>query len=694
MDLTHPGVWRLRFGTPETHTPVSLRRTTVAAEGLAELGDVACPLDEKAVTARKTPRGFLVSIPISCSEHLFGLGLQLLSFDQTGKKKTLRVNSDPKADLGDSHAPVPFYASTAGYGILIDTLRYATFYMGSVVPKTDRSSIATTLPPRAEQVLSEDELYGLKFSGDTQQVLIEIPYASGVDMYVFAGPTMTDAVRRYNLFSGGGALVPRWGLGNWYRCQANFTAEDVLSRARELRKANIPCDVLGLEPGWQTYAYSCSFEWSDRFPDPTAFLAKATDLDYRINLWTHAYTHPTSPIYKDLLPHAGSHEVFDFGLVPDLTVSAAREVVQQQHDQRHVALGVSGYKLDECDNSDFVKRPWAHPELAEFPSGMDGEQMHSHLGIAYQDTIYEIFRTRNLRTYSEVRSAHALAAPYPFVLYSDLYNHDDFIRGVATAGVCGLLWCPEVRHAESGTDLVRRIQTTVFSPQSLVNAWYIANPPWKQWDREKNDRAEWAENWQEIEGYCRSMFEWRMRLLPYLYSSFHQYHRSGLPPFRALVLDWPDDPSTFNIDDQYMMGDRILVAPLTAKSDSRKVYLPAGDWVHLFDKSTYTGGHTITITCELDQLPVFIKQNSLLPLAKPTLHTNTPDAQTLDVFVFGDGSNSITLIEDDGTTFAAEQGHYNELTLTWDNPSRQGTATRSGPSCEFSYTLRTWDPVE
>ena len=106
-------------------------------------------------------------------------------------------------------------------------------------------------------------------------VLVDVPDAEGVDVYLFAGPAMLDAVKRYNVFSGGGTVPPEWGLGFWYRMDARSTQQSALKLAREFRDHKIPCDVLGLEPGWQTHAYSCTFEWNkDRFADPAALCAR------------------------------------------------------------------------------------------------------------------------------------------------------------------------------------------------------------------------------------------------------------------------------------------------------------------------------------------------------------------------------------------------------------------------------------
>ena len=134
-------------------------------------------------------------LPLKADEQIFGLGLQLLSFAQRGNKKTVRVNADPKMDTGDSHAPVPFYVTTEGIGILVDTARYATFYLGSAHSKP-------THPMAPVDDASVDPKYSNIETGDSDDfVMIDVPDAAGVDIYLFAGPEMLDVVRRYNCSS-------------------------------------------------------------------------------------------------------------------------------------------------------------------------------------------------------------------------------------------------------------------------------------------------------------------------------------------------------------------------------------------------------------------------------------------------------------------------------------------------------------
>ena len=681
----YPGVWKLSLGTPERITPVATRRYAPALAALAALPAADAP--PVAAVGEVTSRGYVVRLPLAPNEMVYGLGLQLQSFLQRGLKKMLRVNADPVVDSGDSHAPVPFYVTTRGYGVLIDTARYATIYAGN---KPRRADAGRARSAESGTDLTKDALpsaYGRYHFQDASEVLVEVPRAAGVDVYVFAGPTMRQAVQRYNLFAGGGALPPRWGLGVWYRCERDFGQADVERLAAEFRERGLPCDVLGLEPGWQTHAYSCSYVWSTRFPDPRAMTAALARAHYRVNLWEHAFTHPSSPIHAPLAPHAGDYLVWD-GLVPDFLTPEARRVFADFHEREHVALGIAGYKLDECDNSDYT-RNWSFPELSRFPSGADGEQMHSLFGLRYQDTLQAVFERRNARTYGLVRSSGALAAPYPYVLYSDLYDHATFIRAVPKAGLSGLLFTPEVRDAASPEELIRRLQSAVLSPMALINAWYIRNPPWKQVDRAANNAGRFAPDWEAVEAACRRVLEFRMQLVPYLHAAFVRYRREGLPPFRPLVLDFPDDVQTWTVDDQYLVGDALLAAPMIAGQSTRSVYLPAGTWYDFWSGRSHAGGQRIEVQPSLEQIPLFVRSGTLLPLARATLHTDDPRSGELTVRAYGAADAVLTLYEDDGAHAPA----LTEVRLSWAAARPAGAVRRLGPARQPHYQVTAWTRI-
>lgn len=564
---------KLTFGTPEEFTPSKYCEKFSYTE--SEIS-----YDTSKITHRKTKRGYLLEFPLESEEQIYGLGLQLKSFNHKGHKLSLRVNSDPLAATGDSHAPVPFFVSTGCYGMYFDTARYIDVHCGYKKKVPGRKA-----PMRCELIDSVDELYKKEAAKEELVMSVEIPAAQGIDVYIMEGDTILDVVAQYNMLSGGGCDVPEWALGIMYRANLRSTGDDIKKLAKYFRDKDIPCDIIGLEPGWQSAAYSCTYVWNkNNYPNPQEVIDYLKENNFHVNLWEHGFVHPASPIYDDLFKYSGDYEVWN-GIVPDFAEEEACKIFADHH-KNLVAMGVDGFKLDECDNSDF-RSDWSFPSCAQFPSGMDGEQYHSMFGTLYMQTILKALG--GIPTLSEVRSAGALCSSYPFVLYSDLYDHKDFIRGVVNSGFSGLMWTPEVRNCQSEKEFIRRLQTTVFSVQCLINAWNCDEMPWKQFDCE-----------QEI----RQLFDVRKALVPKLKQAFVKYKETGIPPIRALVADYTHDPETYNIDDEYIFCGDMIVAPLSYDSDEREVYLPEGKWRDFWTKQPVSSGRFVVAT---DNIPVYEK---------------------------------------------------------------------------------------
>lgn len=668
MDLVAPGIWRIRFGKPEKLTPSHFQTEPMDKEKLKGLPFVdKPPLKVEQIHFAVSNRGCAVQLPMDATESIYGFGLNTALFDMTqterghtGRRIFLKPTDRPENDLGESHAPVPFFVSTRGYGVFVDSARFVTVYTGDVAPVQVKIEDAD-----AEVATSAAGLYRAR-KPKTKTLLADIPAASGADVYIFAGPQMLNAVERYNLFSGGGCVPPMWGLGIQYRGYGKFGAAESLALAQQLRADHMPCDVWGVEPGWQTKTYSSSFVWNtNTFPDPAGFIKELHGLGYRLNFWQHAFTHPSSPMFDALHSWSGNYMVWG-GLVPDFATAEGRRIFLKQNDEVLFSKGVDAVKLDECDYQPESPTPWSFPTATVFPSGLDGETMHSLFGLLYQQTLLEPFHKNGTRTWGLVRNSHALAAPLPYVVYSDSYDHRCFVRGLVNEGFTGLLWTPEVRDASSVEDLYRRVETVIFSPLAMLNCWYMKNPPWRQIDRDKNNRNEWMPGRPQATEGIRRLLQLRMSFVPYLYSAFNDYHLKGIPPIRALLLDWPKDPKVRETDDQYMFGASVMVAPMFAGQKTRSVYLPAGDWYDFWTHQKYIGGRKMEATNNEEQIPLFVKGGTLLPLAKPMEHISSDTVFDLTVYAFGLKPADFTLYEDDGVSDAFKTGEQNQVRLHWD----------------------------
>lgn len=645
----YPGIWKGTFGEPDSYTLLSAAKSKPRSEVLNQLQAPSFPMDREDIHAEIIDGKTYIRFPLVKNEQIFGLGLHFQTVHQRGKILNLHVDHYGGKDNGRTHAPVPFYVSSEGYGVFINTAQYLTCYVGTGVRKDSKN------PPEVKDRNTDDTWASRPYS---DAIEIYIP-AEGIEFYVFAGTSALDAVKRYNLFCGGGCLPPRWGLGFTQRVPKLYTAEDVIKEATEFEEKGYPLDFIGLEPGWQTKAYPCSFEWDKtRFPDPAGFTKTMLDKGIRLNLWTNPYVSPNSPIFDQIDPFTASHTVW-CGTVPDLNHPEAKKIFAGQLGKDQVSIGISGYKLDEVDGYDY----YLWPDMATFPSGISGVQMRQTYGVLTQKLIEELYRKENTRTFGLVRASNAGANNLPFVIYNDYYSHPDFITALINSSFCGVLWTPEVRGSKTGEEWLRRFQTVTFSPMAMINAWSSGTKPW---------------SFPEVAEQVKYYAELRMQLMPYFYSEFAKYYFEGTPPFRAMVLEegFRNEAKTIagnrnleenpyleavnkEVKDQYMAGEHLLVAPLFAGQTSRKILLPAGNWYDFYTGEFAGNGQEITVPPGLDRIPVYAKDGAVIPMMKSRLHAPVPGEKTdIEVRHYGKKEASYRLYDDDGVSYDYEKGIY------------------------------------
>jgi alpha-D-xyloside xylohydrolase len=645
-----PGVWKGEFGTPESYNLLSAAGSVPAAEALSSMKtDAAFPFERADIHAEIVDGKTYLRFPLTESEQIFGLGLNFQTVHQRGKILQLHVDHYGGKDNGRNHAPVPFYVSSKGYGVLVNSARYLTFYVGTGVRKDSRNR------PEAKD-RNTDRTWSSRPYSDVVEVLVP---AAGVEFYVFAGGTPLDAVRRYNLFCGGGTLPPRWGLGFTQRVQRLYDENDVRMEAAEFEQKGYPLDFIGLEPGWQTKAYPCSFEWDrGRFPDPAGFTREMLSKGIRLNLWLNPYVSPDSPISRTIEPYTGTHTVWN-GSVPDLTMDQAVRIWTDQLRSSQVDIGISGYKIDEVDGYDY----YLWPDAARFPSGISAMQMRQTYGVLAQKATDRLYRERGQRTFGLVRGSNAGANNMPYVIYNDYYSHPDFITALVNSGFIGVLWTPEARNSKSAEEWLRRFQSVVFSPMAMINAWSSGTKPW---------------SFPEVAEQVKYYANLRMELMPYLYSEFAKYHFHGTPPFRGMALepgfrieskteagnrDLEENPYLEavgrEVGDQYMAGEYLLVAPMFSGEKNRKVLLPQGNWYDFYTGEYAGNGEELTVEPGLDKIPVYVKDGAVIPMMAPRLHAPAA-GEKVDIRFrhYGKKPGRYMLYDDDGETFDYEKGAY------------------------------------
>ena len=509
-----------------------------------------------------------VSFPLRPEERLFGLGLQLHALDQRGRKRFLKINADPKDDSGNAHVVVPLLLSTGGYGVFVNTHEYTWWDLGA---------------------------------DDPEGWWVEVP-GGGAEVCLLLG-SLREQVREYLALTGRPALPPKWGLGFWYRPKSGWDEAEVKSVLEEFARRDLPCQVVGLEPSWQTHAYPCSYVWNrEQWPDPAAFVGWLDERGMKLNLWEHAYVHETSPIHGALKDGGlvGDATVFG-GLVPDFTLPEARRVFLDLHEREHLSIGVAGFKLDECDGADYTGG-WFLGDEARFPGGMSGAQMHNVLGYLYQRTMHEAFEGRGRRSYFLCRANHAGGQAQATCNYSDWYGLREYVRMLANAGFGCSPWCPEVRHIDDTADFARRGQVAFTSWLAMINAWSTGMRPWDKGG--------------EAEAVFRQYARLREALLPYLYAEWEAQGRTGLGLTRALAVDFQEDERSLAVDDEYLLGRWLLVAPVM-KGEARKVYLPPGRWMDWWTGEVHAGSAELEYHAPVERLPMFLREGAVVPMLGP-----------------------------------------------------------------------------
>jgi alpha-D-xyloside xylohydrolase len=540
-------------------------------------------------TASSLRRHIAASFLLSPDEKLFGCGESFTRLDKRGQKLILWTYDAYSAQTPDMYKPVPFFMSSRGYGMFVHTTAPLTFDLGASYNEAN-----------------------VLYLGDDY-----------LDLFVFFG-SPKEILSEYTALTGRSATPPLWSFGLWMGRESYYSEDEVRDVAKKLRDYRIPSDVVHLDVGWFEVPHRCDFKFSEsRFPDPAKMISDLKDQGFRLSLWQLPYLNPKNPLHWPaiqegyvVLTATGDPPADD--AIIDMSDPRAVEWYQDKL-ARLLEMGVGFFVAD------FGEAASLSGIYAKRKSGF---REHNLYPLRYNKAVAEITEEVTGERIMWARSAWAGSQRYPVHWGGDAENTDgamaSTLRGGLSLGLCGFsFWGHFIGGFpyQSPRELYRRwLAFGMLSSHSCCNG----APPKEPWEYD-----------EEFTDEFRRTVELKYRLMPYVYTQARLCSEEGYPMIRTLFFEYPEDPTSWLIEDEYMFGTDILVAPLMEDVPSRNVYLPPGQWVDYQGGKTYEGTAWHHITAGETPIVLMVKEGTAIPHAYLAQSTSEMNWQEIELVIFG-----------------------------------------------------------
>ncbi len=588
-------------------------------------------------------------------EHYFGLGQNQEGYlDHRGH--TVNCWHDYDATAAPS-VGVPFLVTNKGYGLIWD------------------NPSKTTIEP-----------------GFNEQTRWISQVGNRVTFFVIAGKNTDEIYTGYRLLTGATSLLPKAAYG-FIQCKQRYMSQkEVLDVAHGYRDRKLPGDVIVVD--WFYYTKMGQFDFDRRFwPDPGAMNRELHGMGWQsmISVWPR-FTKGSR--YYDYVLRQGWFEHLAGGTptngLPydragsdiDTTNPMAGRWYWNIIKQNILSQGFDALWADETE-------PDLPPNGSYFHIG-PGTRYYNVYPLLHTEALYDGFRRDYPKKRALILSRDAYLGAQrngTFFWSSDIYPTWDTLRrqiptgldftasGLAhwTQDIGGWQYLPgehkpqrpplldpsDARDNVGGYDdypelFTRWFQYGVFLPIFRTHGSRRSNEVWSYG--------------KQAEPILSKFLRLRYRLLPYIYSLAYHTTRTGAPYMRALFMDFPEDEKALTLRDQFMFGPAFLVAPVYEQGvTERDVYLPKGaGWYNFWTNTYFEGGQTIRVNAPIDQIPVFVRAGSIVPLGAPILSTNEHQAIE-SIAVYPGADASFALYDDDGESYAHEHGDFRLTELHWDD---------------------------
>jgi alpha-D-xyloside xylohydrolase len=521
-----------------------------------------------------------VQTSLGVGENVYGLGERFTAFVKNGQSVEI-YNEDGGTSSEQAYKNIPWYlvhgGSRGSYGVFVNHTGRVSMEVGSEHVERVQFTIG----------------------------------AESVEYFVIAGPTPKDVLNRYTALTGRPTVPPAWSFGLWLSTSfvTDYDEQTVQSFIDQMHAYDIPLSVFHFDCFWMREFRWCDFTWDPRvFPDPAAMLARLKADGLRISVWINPYIAQASPLFDEakqcgyLLKRAdGSVWQWDLwqagNAVVDFTNPAACEWFQSKL-QPLLDMGV------DCFKTDFGERI---PTDVVYFNGANPEQMHNLYTQLYNQTVFSLLERHSPgNAVVFARSATAGGQTMPVHWGGD--NTSSFesmaesLRGGLSLGLCGFgFWSHDIGGFEGQPDpavFKRWVPFGLLSSHSRLHG-------------NESVRVPWAFD-EEAVNITRKFTKLKASLMPYLFETAHEAASAGLPMMRSMLVEFPEDRTCLHLDQQYMLGPSILVAPVFSASGDVQFYLPDGRWTNLLTDKVVVGPRWVREQHRFDSLPIYVRGGSVI----------------------------------------------------------------------------------
>jgi len=594
-------------------------------------------------------------------EHYYGLGQnQEGYFDRRGR--VVRCAHDYNAPGGQSVC-VPFVVTNKGYGILWDN--------------PSRTTVAFAIANST------------KWTSDVGQ---------RVSFFVIAGKTYDEIYEGFRTLTGDVPMLPKSAYG-YIQCKQRYSNQaELMGVAKEYRARHLPIDDLVID--WFTYTKMGQMDMDpEKWPDPAAMLKELHAMNYHVMISVWPRFVEGSRYYPLLLKNGWFEHLADgtptngepydhAGSDIDTTNPDAAKWYWGVVKENYVDKGFDAFWADETE-----------PDLSP-----NGSYFHIGPGTQYFN-VYPLFHTaafyNGMRKDMKERALILARDAYPGAQHngaifwsSDISPTWDVLKRQVPTGInfvaSGMpYWSTDIGGWQALPHSHKPERPVLIDPsdaRSVVGEYddypelyvrwfeYGAFQPNFRTHGTRPENEVWSYG-KQAEPILEKFLRLRYELMPYIYSLGWHAHETGAPFMRGLFMDFGDDPKVADVGDEYMFGPALLVAPVTDQGmTSREVYLPAGtDWYNFWTNERVHGGQSLTVSAPIDEIPLFVRAGSILPLGTVVESTNQVQ-KVAKVRVYPGADGAFELYRDDGT-YAYEKGQFEVSHLRWDDAAQKLTHT-------------------